>query len=142
MNNLNKNLLLLYYNFNLNSDCISYIYYYIINHSTNTIINYWYSYIKYKTNLYKKMLSFKTFRYNNLIYYDPFNPDVSITFYRISKVFSIIDDKSFLLKHFTMLNNFFNIDINNLYFNTYGFNPYRNISKLSIDIFTNKYINF
>lgn len=136
---MKSSLLLLYKHFNLNSDCIYYIHDIIINNSAKTIIHYWYSYLKYKMTLIEKVLLFKTFTNTNMFrYYDALNAEVAITFYRISKIFSKIDDKTFLLKHFSLLNNF--VEYNN--HNVYNKNVYYKMCIFAIDIFTEKYLLF
>lgn len=101
-----KNILLLYNNFNLNSDITEYIFKYIQNSSVNTIINSWYNHISYKMNLLSHILTFPTLYINNKYCYNPFDPAISLTFYKASLVLNFNDDFDIWYKYFTRLNNF------------------------------------
>lgn len=116
---MKRNLLLIYYNFNLPTDCIRIIYDIIINHYANIIINAWYNRIKYKMSLFSNIITipYKYSHYHQYIYYSPFDPFVAYNFYKASLAITKFDAIDVWFNYFNTLNNYFKfvpiIDFNN-----------------------------
>ena len=106
---MEHNLLLIYSNFNVNSDCIQIIYNMIINEYANIIINSWFNHIQYKMNLFSNILTipYLISLTGHYTYYSPFDPFVAYNFYKASRVITKYDDINTWILFFQRLNNFF-----------------------------------
>ena len=132
-----------FHKFNLNYDVQNIIFYYIFSHYKSIIYKYWFSHFQYKCYIYNNIKSFPKISMLDFVYYDVFNIDIAILFYRTSIISRTYNDFKMFFPLFFYLKEFFlfkNMSWNLIKYDTKNI-AYK-LSKKSRNIFYNKFKKF
>ena len=134
------NFFILQKKFNINFDSILIIKNFILQHYANIISKFWFLYIKRKTFYFSFFLNLDTCLLHNFYFYNFYDFNIALSFYKAAKSLSIIDDFYAWDKFFSLLQSFINLI-------SFGYINFQDTFILSIlkkanFIFYNKFFNF
>lgn len=132
-----------FHKFNLNYDIQQIIFYHIFSYYSSIIAKYYLSFFDYKQYLINNISNFNKITTFGYIYYDVFDQNVSINFYRLSKIINNKYDLNYTFRFFVYLRDFFILKDRPWNFIKYDKNNvFYKMSKLSLKIFYKKYLKF